>query len=164
MKQLEFVLLLFLSAGIMSCTLNGQPVKNEAQPGTSEKKEVLSCCKKPSRFSAIQQSKLDSSSVLTSTASHAGMVWIKGGEYVMGSSDQQGRPDEYPQHKVQVNGFWMDATEVTNAQFRKFVAATGYITTAEKAPNWEELKKQLPPGTPKPDASLLVAASLVFMP
>ncbi|MBD0378347.1 MAG: formylglycine-generating enzyme family protein, partial [Flavisolibacter sp.] len=90
--------------------------------------------------------------------------WIEGGEYSMGCSNGEGRPDEYPQHQVKVNGFWMDATEVTNAQFKKFVEATGYITTAEKAPDWEELKKQLPPGTPKPDESALIAASLVFTP
>src|SRR5262249_41413527 len=53
-------------------------------------------------------------------------------------------------------------TDVTNAQFRKFVEATGYVTTAEKKPDWEEMKKQLPPGTPKPSDDKLVAASLVF--
>ena len=82
----------------------------------------------------------------------------------MGCSNEEGRTDEYPVHKVKVDGFWMDATEVTNAQFQKFADATGYITTAEKAPDWEELKKQLPPGTPRPDANMLVAASLVFTP
>ena len=97
------------------------------------------------------------------SASHEGMVWIAGGEFLMGASDGEGRPDEYPQHKVNVNGFWMDATEVTNAQFKKFVDATGYITTAEKIPDWEEIKKQLPPGTPKPSADVFVAASLVFV-
>ena len=56
----------------------------------------------------------------------------------------------------------MDQTEVTNAQFKAFVDATGYVTTAEKKPNWEELKKELPPDTPKPNDSLLQAASLVF--
>ncbi|MEO8406436.1 MAG: formylglycine-generating enzyme family protein, partial [Chitinophagaceae bacterium] len=54
--------------------------------------------------------------------------------------------------------------EVTNAAFQKFVKATGYITTAEQKPDWKELKKQLPAGTPKPPDSLLVAASLVFTP
>ena len=98
------------------------------------------------------------------TVSHEGMVWIEGGEFVMGSSDGEGSPDEYPQHKVVLDGFWMDATEVTNAQFKKFVEATGYITTAERKPDWEELKKQLPPGTPKPEDELLIAASLVFSP
>ena len=58
----------------------------------------------------------------------------------------------------------MDATEVTNAEFAAFVRATHYVTTAEKAPDWEEMKKQLPPGTPKPPDSVLVAASLVFTP
>lgn len=91
-----------------------------------------------------------------------GMKWIPGGEAFMGAVDNEGRSDEYPQHRVQVDGFWMDETEVTNAQFQKFVAATGYMTTAEKAVDWNELKKQLPPGTPKPHDSLLVAASLVF--
>jgi formylglycine-generating enzyme required for sulfatase activity len=90
------------------------------------------------------------------------MVWIEGGEFLMGSSDNDGSADEYPQHKVKLTGFWMDQTEVTNAQFRKFVEATGYVTTAEKAIDWEEMKKQEPPGTPKPPDSLLAASSLVF--
>jgi formylglycine-generating enzyme required for sulfatase activity len=58
----------------------------------------------------------------------------------------------------------MDATEVTNAQFAQFVEATGYVTTAERKPDWEQLKKSLPPGTPKPAENMLVAASLVFTP
>lgn len=82
----------------------------------------------------------------------------------MGATDDEGRPDEYPAHKVHVSGFWIDEHEVTNKQFAAFVKATGYVTTAEKAPKWEDLKKQLPPGTPKPPDSLLVAASLVFDP
>ena len=95
-----------------------------------------------------------------------GMVWIPGGTYQMGGveGDQEARPDEYPAHPVTVDGFWMDQTEVTNEQFREFVNATGYVTTAEKKPDWEELKKQLPPNTPKPHDSLLVPASMVFTP
>ncbi len=93
-----------------------------------------------------------------------GMVWIPSGQFQMGGKDKQSRPDEGPIHQVAVDGFWMDATEVTNAEFAEFVAATGYITIAEKAPNWEELKKALPPDTPKPHDSLLQAASLVFKP
>src|SRR5690606_41228003 len=92
------------------------------------------------------------------------MVLIPGGTYMMGSEDARARPDESPSHQVTVDGFWMDVTEVTNAQFREFVEATGYITTAEKKPSWEELKKQLPPGTPEPPAHVLVASSLVFTP
>ena len=80
----------------------------------------------------------------------------------MGGDNEQASADEYPKHKVQVSPFYMDITEVTNAQFKKFVDATGYITTAEKKPDWEELKKSVPPGTPKPPDSVMVAASLVF--
>jgi formylglycine-generating enzyme len=94
----------------------------------------------------------------------AGMVWVPGGDFAMGAADgdQEARPDELPAHRVRVDGFWMDETEVTNAQFRAFVEATGYVTMAERAPVWEELQKQLPPGTPKPPDDQLVAASLVF--
>lgn len=98
------------------------------------------------------------------TAVREGMVWVAGGSYTMGATDGEGANDELPLHTVRLKGFWMDKTEVTNKQFRAFVASTHYITTAEKAPDWEELKKQLPPGTPKPPADQLAAASLVFTP
>lgn len=93
-----------------------------------------------------------------------GMVWIPGGTFTMGSSDSIATPAEYPPHEVRVDGFWMDQTEVTNTQFERFVEATGYVTTAERPVNWEELKRQLPPGTPRPADSLLVPGSLVFIP
>src|SRR5450432_2205227 len=95
---------------------------------------------------------------------HPGMVWIGGGAFLMGADNKQALEDEYPKHKVTVDGFWMDRTEVTNEQFSGFVRATGYMTTAERKPDWAVLKQQLPPGTPKPDESVLVAASLVFSP
>lgn len=93
-----------------------------------------------------------------------GMVWIPGGSFTMGSKDDSSRLNEGPPHTVRVDSFWMDQHAVTNAQFEQFVKATGYVTTAEKAPSWEELKKQLPPGAPKPDESLLVAGAMVFTP
>lgn len=93
-----------------------------------------------------------------------GMCWIPGGEFMMGSEASDAWPNERPQHRVRVPGFWMDETEVTNAQFREFVDATDYVTTAERKPDWEELKKQVPPGTPKPPDDTLVAASMVFRP
>ena len=91
------------------------------------------------------------------------MVFIPGGTYMMGADNDQASPDEYPKHKVTVDGFWIDVTEVTNRQFAEFVEATGYVTTAEQKPDWEELKKSVPPGTPKPDDSLLQAASMIFL-
>lgn len=102
--------------------------------------------------------------VFNGDTSNTGMVPIPGGTFLMGGDNPQADKDEYPKHKVIVDGFYMDVHEVTNAQFKAFVAATGYVTTAEKKPNWEDLKKQLPPGTPKPDESQFVAASLVFTP
>jgi sulfatase modifying factor 1 len=93
-----------------------------------------------------------------------GMVWIPGGEFSMGSEDPRemvcGGPDAMtdarPIHRVRVAGFWMDATEVTNEQYQKFVKATGYITLAEKPPTREEF--------PKVPAENLVSGSLVFTP
>ncbi|WP_448205660.1 formylglycine-generating enzyme family protein [Azospirillum sp. sgz302134] len=92
------------------------------------------------------------------------MIWVPAGTFTMGSDDPKGRDDESPAHRVRVNGFWMDATTVTNAQFRRFVEATGYVTIAERKPDWEDLKAQLPPGTPKPPDDVLVPGSAVFQP
>ena len=60
------------------------------------------------------------------------MVWIPPGKFTMGAND--GSPDEQPLHDVKVRGFFMDKTEVTNAQFTKFVEETGYVTAAERTP------------------------------
>lgn len=93
-----------------------------------------------------------------------GMVWIPGGSFMMGAvaKDTMAMNHEKPAHPVQVDGFFMDKTEVTNAEFKKFVDATGYVTVAEREIDWGELKKQVPPGTPKPPDSLLQPGSLVF--
>lgn len=108
---------------------------------------------------------LASSALLQSSPeTPAGMVWIPAGEFVMGTQAETPLKNEQPAHRVRLDGFWMDETEVTNAQFREFVKATGYVTTAEKTPDWEEMKKQLPPDTPKPGPDVLVAGSMVFSP
>lgn len=119
----------------------------------------------PSRFPVTQESNAaDRSDSIQVSQKTEGMVYIAGGTFAMGADNDQARPDEYPKHQVKLDGFWIDRHEVTNAQFREFVEATGYVTTAEKKPDWEEMKKQLPPGTPKPPDDVLVAASLVFKP
>jgi formylglycine-generating enzyme required for sulfatase activity len=61
---------------------------------------------------------------------HAGMVWIEGGSFMMGSDEHH--PEERVTHEVSVDGFWVDVHEVTNAQFARFVEATGYRTLAER--------------------------------
>jgi formylglycine-generating enzyme len=93
-----------------------------------------------------------------------GMVWIPGGQFLMGDDGEYAGADERPIHAVRVDGFFMDTHTVTNKQFSEFVKATGYVTVAERAPNAKELLKQLPPGTPPPDPRLLVPGSLVFTP
>ena len=93
-----------------------------------------------------------------------GMVWIPGGEFSMGSdaaSDSLCRlpgvtRDAQPIHRVAVDGFWMDATEVTNAQFAAFVRATGYVTVAEHRPT----RQEFPDARPED----LVLGSTVFTP
>ncbi len=84
-----------------------------------------------------------------------GMVWIPGGKFWMGCEDPT-MVDARPIHLVTVDGFWMDRTEVTNAQFARFVEATGYVTVAERKPDPNDF-----PGAP-PEA--LVPGSLVFTP
>ncbi|MFY9344592.1 MAG: formylglycine-generating enzyme family protein [Planctomycetota bacterium] len=86
-------------------------------------------------------------------ASPAGMVWIPPGEAVLGS---QNADRDAPRHRVRLSGFWLDATEVSNAQFAAFVAATGHVTDAEKKPSAEDV-----PGLPDDQR---FAGSLVFTP
>jgi formylglycine-generating enzyme required for sulfatase activity len=69
-----------------------------------------------------------------------GMVWVPGGKFVMGND--RGAPDEAPAHEVVLDGFWMDAHEVTNREFLAFVDATGYVTTAEREPELRSLQSQ----------------------
>ena len=90
------------------------------------------------------------------------MTWIPGGSFIMGGVGPEARPDEFPRHLVRVDGFFIGTREVTNADFKRFVDATGYRTVAERAVDWEELKKQVAPGTPKPPDRLLQPGSLVF--
>lgn len=93
-----------------------------------------------------------------------GMAWIPAGTFLMGTNDQKSFPNERPAHLVRLQSFWIDKHDVTNAEFSKFVEETGYVTTAERKINWEDLKKELPPGTPKPDESALAPGALVFTP
>lgn len=93
-----------------------------------------------------------------------GMVWIPGGEFSMGGISTIGTNalgnepinDAVPVHRVRLDGFFMDITEVTNAQFSEFVNATGYITVSEQKPTQEEF-----PGAPPEN---LIAGSVVFSP
>jgi len=80
-------------------------------------------------------------------------LWIPGGVFLMGSDGHY--PEESPSHRVRVDGFWMDRTPVTNAQFRAFIDATGHVTLAERPPRVEDY-----PGAPP---EMLRPGSLVFV-
>ena len=90
----------------------------------------------------------------TTSSSHVDMVWIPGGTFRMGSNHHY--KEEAPVHRATVDGFWIDPTPVTNAQFRAFVKATGYVTFAEIAPDPKDYPGALP--------HMLKAGSLVFTP
>ena len=93
-----------------------------------------------------------------------GMGWVPGGEFSMGAQESesmndvgmQATLDSRPIHRVYVDGFWMDKTDVTNSEFERFVKATGYVTVAERKPRAEDF-----PGAPPEN---LVAGAVVFSP
>lgn len=103
----------------------------------------------PSRAAAAKRAQ----EAILMGADDAEMVLIKGGTFKMGSEEFV---DAKPIHEVKVNDFWMDEHEVTNAQFARFVEATGYLTVAERALNPEDF-----PGVSR---DLLVPGSAVFTP
>ena len=83
-----------------------------------------------------------------------GMIRLPGGTFTMGSDAHYA--EEAPAHRVTVSGFWMDATPVTNAEFKRFVKATGHVTVAERKPDPRDYPGALP--------HMLYAGSLVFEP
>lgn len=97
-------------------------------------------------------------------AAPAKMKLIPAGEFTMGASDKDSMPNERPTYQVKLSSYWIDETPVTNSDFQSFVKQTKYKTTAEKPIDWEEIKKQVPPGTPKPADELLQPGSLVYSP
>jgi formylglycine-generating enzyme len=136
-------------ASAISCTINGLTVDDStiyANGGGNDFKETI----------------VNKNNYPGSTPE--GMVWIPGGEFSMGGVNPVGMTDggheqmndARPVHRVYVDGFFMDATEVTNAEFEKFVNATGYVTIAEKKPTRKEF--------PDAPAESLVAGSVVFSP
>ncbi|HJZ39947.1 MAG TPA: formylglycine-generating enzyme family protein [Bacteroidales bacterium] len=149
-KGRRFSILVFIALVIVTPGCNRSrvmPGDSTAGNAAGQPDTLKPCCMDlPPRFSRIPE----------------GMVWVPGGEFLMGTNDPDAYPRERPAHSVLVDGFWMDISEVTNRQFSDFVGSTGYITTAERKPDWNELRRQLPPGTPKPPEEMLTPASLVF--
>tara|TARA_B100000795_G_scaffold266296_1_gene249259 strand:+ start:3142 stop:4224 length:1083 start_codon:yes stop_codon:yes gene_type:complete len=114
---------------------------------------ISSCKKEKAESKEISETKIPK-----------GMIWVEGKTFLQGAKegDKFAMPREKPAHKVTVDGFYIDITEVTNKQFKKFVDATKYSTVAERKIDWEEIKTQLPANTTKPHDSILQPGSLIF--
>lgn len=151
MKHLEYITVSILSF-VLSSTLYSFENKNKEQMAFDSIKPCNGFCKMTSSRSALLKQYATINTVELDTAIK-GMVWIAGGEFNMGTNDY---PDTKPIHKVSVKGFWMDEHEVTNAQFAAFVAATNYVTSAERPLDPADY-----PGIP---LDKLVPGSAVFVP
>jgi len=160
-RFLGIVILLFYTISCSHKKKNEQNSVNRDIQLVSQSEEPA-CCKIDSKSRFLANA--DTANIPVRKSTEEGMIFITGGVFEMGADNNQARQDEYPKHPVKVSSFWIDQHEVTNAQFQKFVEETGYITVAEKDVEWNTLKTQLPPGTPKPHDSLLVAGSMVFTP
>jgi len=156
----------FLTTVILAVVLGYSIYSLPIYPGAKgSKRDVMASG--AASLTAVEDGSFQETTVSTKpkpTDAPEGMVWIPGGEFSMGSdtaceslcSISGVTLDAVPIHRVAVDGFWMDATEVTNEQFTAFVDATGYVTVAEQMPTAEEF-----PGAPPEN---LVAGSTIFAP
>ncbi|WP_010181993.1 formylglycine-generating enzyme family protein [Aquimarina agarilytica] len=113
--------LTIIVVGLFSCN------KSDKKKDEASNQEVVAVSFHQSYMDEIK--KLPVKSMASSTKD---MVLVTGGSFLMGATSEQARTDELPVHKETVTDFYVDTSEVTNAQFRAFVAATGYVTTAER--------------------------------
>lgn len=125
-----------ITAGLVAALITGFGRDGDALRAEDAAPERLHCALPPEAPDARQP----------------GMVWVPGGTLAQGDSVY---PEEQPLRQRQVSGFWMDRTEVSNAEFAAFVAATGYVTQAEKA-----LDPSTHPGLPP---ELLQPGAVVFI-
>ncbi|PKD16693.1 sulfatase [Salegentibacter salinarum] len=133
-SYLRFFLFTFLISSFLSC-------KNEEKKTAETSEENI---QKPEKSYHEKYMEEIAEIEERASVSTAGMLKIEGGEYMMGGNSQQARRDEFPQHKETIKTLWVDETEVTNAEFREFVEATGYVTTAERS--FEINGETFPPG------------------
>ncbi len=148
---------LLLSGGVIGAVAVYEGTRS---PSTAAPKSVASPVSEPTATLAFAAT--TPNALVSPQPAPEGMVWIPGGEFSMGSDVESeslcGLPgvtrDALPVHRVSVDGYWMDQTEVTNEQFEAFVKATGYVTVAEMKPTREEF-----PMAPEEN---LIAGSTVF--
>lgn len=138
MNWIPLAMLLVLSGCRDDAARNTVPEIPQAESARTEAAENAASGEQP-----VQSGQSEAALIVQepAVARPLGMVWIPGGTFRMGSPD--GFPDELPVHEVELDGFWMDATEVTVAEFKRFVDATGYRTVAEMKPRREDFADQL---------------------
>ncbi len=146
-RGIQFLGTFMLSFGLVSCGNNNKKTQEPKIDSKIVENSIAVLTNKPD-----------------SVQTPANMVWIPGATFMQGAVDQDkmAMDHEKPTILVAVDGFFMDITEVTNAQFSAFVKETGYKTVAERPIDWEELKKQVPEGTTKPHDSILKPGALTF--
>jgi len=144
---------LLLGLGICGIAQNRARAAQDAAPQNNP----MQCDTGVSRHSLHAAALVDTADVVTHKSndrdSRAGMVLIPGGRFWMGTDHME---DAQPVHQVEVKGFWMDRTDVTNEEFARFVKATGYVTIAERPLNPKEF--------PNLEPDELAAGSVVFTP
>lgn len=152
--QFKLVIPFLIVASFMSIACHSNEKKDAASSSTMLPfgDSVATCIADgmPSRGDAVTQAEIVSSPIGVDNST---MVWLPSGSFQMGSNEF---PDAQPIHQVQLDGFWIDEHEVTNAQFAQFVEATGYQTIAERALN--------PSDFPNVPLDMLVPGSAVFSP
>ena len=147
MKHLQPVAIALVALSVVSCA------RGQREPDAHAGHEPAAAARTGNAAAASAAARV--STTPPPGAAPDGMVWIPGGTFWMGC-ENCGMPDALPVHMVSVSGFWMDRTPVTNGEFERFVAATGYVTVAERP-----LDPKSYPGVPK---DKLVPGSAVFTP
>jgi formylglycine-generating enzyme required for sulfatase activity len=129
---------LLLSLGICGVVQNRARAAQSSDQNAAPQSPPMQCDTGVSRHSLhaaslINENEQDAASAKSSSSQkfHEGMVWIPGGRFWMGTTHAQ-MEDARPVHQVEIKGFWMDRTDVTNEEFARFVKATGYVTIAER--------------------------------
>ncbi|MEN0651758.1 MULTISPECIES: formylglycine-generating enzyme family protein [Hyphobacterium] len=115
---------------------------------------VTACGEQGSNSQALSDSLVERSGPACPTSEAPAFIAIAGGRFIMGS--ERGYPEEAPEREVSVGAFALTTHEITNADFSRFVEATGYVTVAERAPD-PALHTDIP-------REALVAGSAVFVP
>jgi formylglycine-generating enzyme required for sulfatase activity len=154
MSKKIIILMLIILAVSAGCKTESPSVHSETHSADAHAGHQVSTFASPTPPDAASSAQVSINKTPPPGEAPAGMVWIPGGTFWMGCADCN-MPDALPVHLVTVNGFWMDATPVTNAQFAEFVKATRYKTIAERQPN--------PRDYPGARPELLVAGSAVFI-